>query len=151
MSSDRFVYVTYIRTTADKLWDALLRPEFTRRYWYDCRHESTWEKGAEWRLIAPDGRVTDRGQVLEIDRPRRLVLSWRNELFAAAEGHSSCTFEVEPAGDVVKLTVIHEIDGPKSKLIEAVSGGWPTVLSSLKSLLETGESLEMTRHWPEGL
>jgi Activator of Hsp90 ATPase homolog 1-like protein len=79
------------------------------------------------------------------------TVAYSNELFAAAEGHSRCTFEIEPAGDVVKLTVIHEIDGPKSKLIEAVSDGWPTVLSSLKSPLETGESLEMTRHWPEGV
>jgi uncharacterized protein YndB with AHSA1/START domain len=88
-----------------------------------------------------------------MERPRRLVLSWRNELSAEmrAEGYSRCTFEIEAVGDAVKLTVVHEIDKPKSKLIEGVSGGWPTILSSLKSLLETGESLEMTRHWPKGL
>ena len=153
MADNRFVYVTYIRTTPEKLWDALTKPEFTRAYWYGCHHESKWEKGAEWRLFAPDHRLTDSGEILEIDPPRRLVVSWRNELLAElrAEGYSRCTFEIEATDDSVKLTVIHEIDTPKSKLIEGVSGGWPTILSSLKSLLETGTPLETTRHWPKGL
>ncbi|HEY3180476.1 MAG TPA: SRPBCC family protein [Casimicrobiaceae bacterium] len=153
MANDRFVYVTYIRTTPQKLWDALTKPEFTRAYWYDCHHESRWEKGAEWRLLAPEQRLTDSGEILEIDPPRRLVVSWRNEISAElkAEGYSRCTFEIEAVDDAVKLTVIHEIDKPKSKLIAGVSEGWPSILSSLKSLLETGESLETTRHWPKGM
>ncbi len=95
----------------------------------------------------------DAGEVLEIDPPRRLVLKWRNEFRPElrAEGYSRCTMELEPAGDAVKLTVTHEMDAPGSKFIAAVSGGWPMILSSLKSLIETGESLESTRHWPEGM
>ena len=68
-----------------------------------------------------------------------------------AEGHSRLTYELEPKGDSVKLTLIHEIDRPDSKLIGATSTGWPAILSSLKSLLETGEPLEETRRWPKGI
>jgi uncharacterized protein YndB with AHSA1/START domain len=94
-----------------------------------------------------DGRVADTGEVLEIDPPRRLVLSWRNEFRPElkAEGYSRATFDIAFAGDMVKLTVTHEIDKEGSKFIEAVSGGWPSILSSLKSLLETGKALE---RWP---
>jgi uncharacterized protein YndB with AHSA1/START domain len=101
-------------------------------------------------LRRADGRVADSGEVLEIEPHKRLVLSWRNEFKPElhAEGYSRLTYELEPQGDTVKLTAIHEMDQPDSKLIQAVSGGWPHILSSLKSLLETGESLEGTRRWP---
>jgi uncharacterized protein YndB with AHSA1/START domain len=150
---DRFVYVTYIRTTPEKLWDALIKPEFTRQYWAGTWQESEWTKGASWRIMIPDGRVGDSGKVLEIDPPRLLVLSWRNEFVPEmrAEGYSRATFRLEQQGDVMKLSLTHEIDKKGSKLIEAVSGGWPMILASLKSLLETGESLEATRKWPEGI
>jgi uncharacterized protein YndB with AHSA1/START domain len=86
--------------------------------------------------------VADSGEVVEIDPPRLLVLRWRNEFRPElkAEGHTRCTFEIERESDMVKLTVTHEADHPH-KLIDAVSTGWPRVLSSLKSLLETGEGL----------
>jgi len=102
--------------------------------------------------MLPDGRVGDAGEVLEIDPPRRLVLSWQNQFKPElkAEGLSRATFDLEQQDDMVKLTVVHEIDKPASKLITAVSGGWPLILASLKSLLETGESLEATRKWPAG-
>lgn len=153
MSGSRFVYVTYIRTTPEKLWRALLEPEFTRQYWCETAQESDWKAGGAWRIVIPDGRVADAGQVLEIDAPRKLVISWRNEFKPElkAEGFSKLTYELEAQGDMVKLSVLHEIDIPESKLIEAVSGGWPMILASLKSLLETGESLAATRHWPEGM
>ncbi len=152
MANSRFVYVTYIRTTPEKLWQALLEPEFTRQYWAETWQESEWKLGSAWKIMIPDGRVGDNGEVLEIDPPRRLVLSWRNEFMPElkAEGYSKLTYELEPLGASVKLTVVHEIDRPDSKLIDAVSNGWPHILSSLKSLLETGESLEETRRWPEG-
>jgi uncharacterized protein YndB with AHSA1/START domain len=152
MADSRFVYVTYIRTTPEKLWRALIEPEFTRQYWVETRQESEWKPGSPWRIVVPDGRSTDSGEIIEIEPPRRLVLSWRNELFpeAYAEGHSRLTYELEPKGDTVKLTVIQEIDRPDSKLIGKTSTGWPKILSSLKSLLETGEPLEETRHWPKG-
>jgi uncharacterized protein YndB with AHSA1/START domain len=103
--------------------------------------------------MIPDGRVGDSGEVLEIDRPRRLVLSWRNEFKPElrAEGFSRMTYELEPQGGAVKLTIVHKMDRADSKLIEAVSDGWPGIIASLKSLLETGESLEFTRKWPEGV
>jgi uncharacterized protein YndB with AHSA1/START domain len=153
MSESTFVYVTYIRTTPEKLWRALTEPEFTRQYWAGTWQDSQWKKGASWKLMIPDGRVGDAGEVLEIDPPRWLVLSWRNEFMPdlKAEGFSRATFELEQQDDMVKLTVVHEIDKPSSKFIEAVSGGWPMILASLKSLLETGESLEATRKWPEGM
>jgi uncharacterized protein YndB with AHSA1/START domain len=152
MSESKFVYVTYIRTTSEKLWRALTAPEFTRQYWAGTWQDCTWEKGASWKLMIPDGRIGDSGEVLEIDPPRRLVLSWRNEFRELREeGHSRATFELEPQDDMVKLTIVHEMDKPDSKFIEAVSGGWPLILASLKSLLEAGESLEATRKWPEGM
>lgn len=153
MASSRFIYVTYIRTTPEKLWRALTEPEFTRQYWAGTWQESDWKKGASWRLMIPDGRVGDAGEILEIDPPRRLVVSWRNEFKPElkAEGYSRATFELEQQGDMVKLTLVHEMDKPDSKLIEATSSGWPLILASLKSLLETGESLEATRRWPEGM
>lgn len=86
---------------------------------------------------------------MEIDPPRRLVLKWRNEFRPElrAEGYSRMTYELEKEGKSMKLTVIHEIAKPRSKFLQAVSNGWPHILASLKSLLETGESLEETREW----
>ncbi len=153
MTNDKFLYVIYIRTTPEELWDGLTKPEFTRAYWCECWHDTTWEPGAPWKLMIPDRRVGDSGEVIETAKPRRLVLKWRNEFVPElrAEGYSRCTFELEPAGEMVKLTVKHEIDRPESKFISAVSNGWPTILSSLKSFLETGNALEATKHWPKNL
>jgi uncharacterized protein YndB with AHSA1/START domain len=153
MSESRFVYVTYIRTTPEKLWRALTDPEFTRQYWAECRMESEWTAGAPWRLMIPDGRAGDAGEVLESELYRRLVLSWRNEFVPELknEGYARLSFDLEEVGESVKLTLIQQITRPDSKLIEAMSGGWPHLLSSLKSLLETGESLVETRKWPEGV
>ena len=153
MADSRFVYVTYIRTTPEKLWQALIDPEFTRRFWCETWQDCEWKPGATWRLMTPDGRVADSGEILEIDPQKKLVLSWRNELFPdmRAEGHSRLTYELEAKGEAVKLTLIHEIDKADSKLIDATSSGWPAILSSLKSLLETGEPLDETRRWPEGI
>ncbi|HZL58602.1 MAG TPA: SRPBCC family protein [Stellaceae bacterium] len=148
--STKFLAVTYIRTTPEKLWDALTKPEFTRNYWFGCWQDCDWQVGSSWRLMFEDGRVGDTGKVEEIDPPRRLVLSWRNEFRPElkAEGASRATFELEPVGDAVKLTVTHEIARDGSKLIGAVSNGWPKVLSSLKSLLETGTALPQINSVP---
>jgi len=153
VAKSQFVYVTYIRTTPAKLWQALLDPEFTRQYWSETWQESEWKPGASWRLMIPDGRVADTGEVLEIELERRLVLSWRNEFKPELreEGFSRLTYELEQQGDSVKLSVTHEMDKPDSKFVDAVSNGWPAILASLKSLLETGESLEFTRRWPKGV
>jgi uncharacterized protein YndB with AHSA1/START domain len=151
MAESRFVYVTYIRTTPEKLWRALMDPEFTRKYWCDTRQESEWKPGSAWKIVTPDGTVADSGQVVEIVPHRRIVLTWRNEFVPElrAEGPSRLTYELEQVGSSVKLTVVHEMDKPNSQLIGKVSGGWPHILASLKSLLETGESLPETRNWPK--
>ena len=151
--ASRFLYVTYIRTTPQKLWDALTKPEFTRAYWCETWQECDWQIGSSWRLMIPEGRVGDFGTIVEHDPPRRLVLTWQNEFIPEmkAAGPSRLTYELEPVGDVVKLTLLHESDLDGSKLIEGVSNGWPGLMASLKSLIETGESLAITRKWPEGM
>jgi uncharacterized protein YndB with AHSA1/START domain len=126
MSKPSFVYVTFIRASADQVWSALTSPEYTAKTWFGVRHETEWKAGAPWRLVFPDGRVADSGEIIEIDRPRRLVLKWRNEFKPElkAEGWSRCTIEIEPAGDnAVKLTVTHQLEGDGTKFIAAVSGG----------------------------
>jgi uncharacterized protein YndB with AHSA1/START domain len=142
-----FVYVTYIRTTQEALWDALTKPEFTRAYWWGTWLDSDWQQGSPWRMVLADGRTADAGEVTEVDRPRRLVLRWRNEFRPElkAEGYSRAVFELEPLGESVKLTVTHTIDVDGSKFIAAVSTGWPMILASLKSFLETGEPLQDPR------
>jgi uncharacterized protein YndB with AHSA1/START domain len=153
MAESRFVYVTYIRTTTEKLWRALIDPEFTRQYWVETWQESEWKPGSSWKLMIPDGRVGDSGEILEIEPERRLVIKWRNEFKPELreEGYSRMTCELEKHGESVKLTLIHEMDKPDSKLIAGVSNGWPMLLSSLKTLLETGESLVESRRWPQGM
>jgi uncharacterized protein YndB with AHSA1/START domain len=141
MSEDTssFVYVTYIRTTADALWAALTTPEFTRRYWFGMNLVAEWREGAAWTLSFPDGRVADTGEIVELDPPRRIVLRWRHRLHPepAAEGEARCCIEIAPQEGAMKLTITHTSERPRSKLIEKVSDGWPKVLSNLKSLLET--------------
>jgi uncharacterized protein YndB with AHSA1/START domain len=148
MSKPKFVYVTYIRTTPEKLWAALTDPQTIRKFWFGITAESDFKPGSSWALKFEDGRTADTGEILEAVPPKRLVLKWRNEFKPElkAEGYSRCTMEIETAeyhpdrgGKAVKLTVTHELEGEGTKLIEAVSGGWPKVLSNLKSLLETGE------------
>jgi len=138
-----FLYVTYIRTTPEKLWSALTAPDVMKKYWFGMHQDSDWKPGSPWRLVFGDGRVADTGEILESDPPRRLVIKWRNEFKPElkAEGHSRCTIELEPVGEAVKLTIMHAMEAgrPDSKVIDAVSGGWPKILSNLKSLLETGE------------
>lgn len=138
-----FVYVTYIRTTPERLWSALTDPEFMKEYWFGVRFKTEWKPGAPWEMLHPDGRVTDAGEILEFDPPKRIVLKWRHELRTElkAEGFARCTIEIEPASDAVKLTITHTMDREESKLIQAVSGGWPRILSNLKSLLETGQTV----------
>jgi uncharacterized protein YndB with AHSA1/START domain len=149
MEKSTFVYVTFIRTTAEKLWEKLTLTGVAREFFWATVMESELKVGCAWKQVAPDGTLVDSGEVVEIDAPKRLVLTWRHEMRAEMneEGYSRMTYELEPKGDMVKLTVLHEMDKGQSKFIEAVAGGWPIILSSLKSLLETGESLEETRSW----
>ncbi len=140
MARSTYVYVTYIRTTPERLWSALTDPDFQRRYWFGCHSESAWTVGSPWNLIHPEGHVYDSGEIIEAEPPRRLVIRWRHEFKPElkAEGDTLCTMELEPNGRAVKLSVTHTIDREPSRFIEGVAGGWPKVLSNLKSLLETG-------------
>lgn len=140
MSRSTFVYVTYIRTTPDKLWSALTDAEFIKQYWFGMRCECQWTAGSSWKLVAGDGQIFDAGEIVEVLPPRRLVLRWQhqNKPELAAEGPSQCTIELEPSGTAVKLSITHTIEREPSQFIAAVSGGWPKVISNLKSLLETG-------------
>ena len=139
-SQSRFVYVTYIRATPERLWSALTSPEFARQYWRGAHPEADWKPGGSWKLIFPDGRVGDAGEIVAFEPSKRLSIRWRNEFKPEfkAEGWSLCTMEIERAGEAVKLTVTHSMEREGSKFIAAVSGGWPQILSNLKSLLETG-------------
>ena len=142
MARSTFVYVTYIRTTPEKLWSALTDGDFMRQYWFGMRGESEWTAGSAWKLVASDGQVYDAGEIVEADPPRRLVIRWQNQFKPElkAEGASLCTMEMEVSGSAVKLSITHSIEREPSKFIEAVSGGWPKVISNLKSLLETGSA-----------
>ena len=140
MARSTFVYVTYIRTTPEKLWSALTDVEFIRRYWFGMQCESQWTAGSPWRLISGDGQIMDAGEIVAAEPPRRLVIRWQHQSKPElkAEGDSLCTMELEPSGSAVKLSITHSIEREPSKFILAVSGGWPKVISNLKSLLETG-------------
>jgi uncharacterized protein YndB with AHSA1/START domain len=140
MARSTFVYVTYIRTTPEKLWSALTDAEFMKQYWFGNHCESQWTVGSSWKNVYPDGRITDIGEIIEAEPTRRLVIRWQhqNDPGLKAEGESLCTIEIEPSGTAVKLSITHTIERERSKFIVAVSGGWPKVVSNLKSLLETG-------------
>jgi uncharacterized protein YndB with AHSA1/START domain len=140
MTKPSFVYVTYIRTTPEKLWAALTDPATMKKYWFGAFAETDWKPGSPWTLKFEDGRVADSGTILESEPEKRLVIRWRNEWSEEikAEGWSRCTMTIEPHQGAMKLTIHHELEGEGTKFIAAVSGGWPRILSNLKSLLETG-------------
>jgi uncharacterized protein YndB with AHSA1/START domain len=142
MARSTFVYVTYIRTTPEKLWAALTDAEFSKEYWFGCRSESAWTTGSPWTLTSSSGEVLDAGEIVEAERPRRLVIRWRHEKKPEqkAEGPTLCTMEIEQSGSAVKLSITHTIERETSKFMEAVAGGWPKVISNLKSVLETGSA-----------
>jgi uncharacterized protein YndB with AHSA1/START domain len=143
MARSTFVYVTYIRTTPERLWSALTDAQFMKQYWFGVHGESEWTPGSAWRLVSGDGHTLDAGEIVEADPPRRLVIRWQNQFKPelTAEGHSVCTMELEASGSAVKLAITHSIEREPSKFIEAVSGGWPKIISNLKSLLETGSAV----------
>ena len=141
MARSTFVYVTYIRATPEKLWSALtVDGDFMKQYWFGMLCQSDWMAGSSWKMVSSDGSVTDAGEIVESDRPRRLVIRWQHQKRPElkAEGASLCTIELEPLGQAVKLSIVHTIEREPSQFIDAVSGGWPKIISNLKSLLETG-------------
>jgi uncharacterized protein YndB with AHSA1/START domain len=144
MARSTFVYVTYIRTTPEKLWSALTHDaEFMKQYWFGVHCESQWTAGSSWKMVHLDGSISDAGEIVASDPPRRLVIRWQhqNKPELKAEGESLCTMELEPIGTVVRLSITHAIERELSQFIEAVSGGWPKIVANLKSLLETGSAV----------
>jgi uncharacterized protein YndB with AHSA1/START domain len=141
MSKPEFVYATYIETTPEKLWRALTDGDFTERYWFGHRVSSDWKVGSPYRFAKP-GTNDIEGKVLVSDPPRRLAYSWTSCSPAdKPERPSRVTFDLEPRGKVVKLTVTHDDFDEGSQAFRNISGGWPMVMASLKSLLESGRVL----------
>ncbi len=143
MNKPQLVYVTYISTTPEEIWNALLDAKITAKYW---QHEnvSDWKPGSKWEHRESNKERTLKlvGKVIESSPPRRLVITWADPADAGhQEKHSRVTFEIEPIGDVVRLTVTHDRLEPGSEMLEGITKGWPKVLSSLKSLLEMGRPL----------
>jgi uncharacterized protein YndB with AHSA1/START domain len=140
-----FVYVTYIVSTPEKVFEAITKPEIAQRYW---GHEnvSDWVPGSKWEHVrANDDRTVQVvGKVVEVTPPSRLVITWAGASQEAdPSAYSRVTFEIEPFDKMVKLTVSHDELEVGSGMAKGVSRGWPIVLSSLKSLLETGEGLDV--------
>jgi uncharacterized protein YndB with AHSA1/START domain len=141
MSKPEFVYTTYIETSAEKLWHALTDGDFTERYWFGNRVTSDWVVGSPYRFDR-EGAGTVEGKVLESEPPKRLAYSWDPcSQEAKRERTSRVTFDLEPRGKVVKLTVTHDNLDEGGKTLRDISGGWPMVIASLKSFLETGHAL----------
>jgi uncharacterized protein YndB with AHSA1/START domain/DNA-binding transcriptional ArsR family regulator len=156
MDAGAFVYTTYIKTTPEKLWQGLTEPAFTRRYW-GLEFATDWQAGSTMAWEGQGLKGTDPEQVvLESEPYRRLSYTWHtftpewaaaSEVDAetraaiAAEPRSKVTFEIEPLGDVVRLTVVHDGFAPGSTVREMIQNGWPALVSSLKTLLETGDVL----------
>lgn len=143
MAKAKFVYVTYVRATAGQVWKALLDAEFTRQYW-DCENVSDWKPGSTWEHRRADATrsVLLVGEVVESAPPRRLVWTWAEPAEAANKAkHSRVSFDIEPIEDMVRLTVTHDELEPGSAMLDGITEGWPRVLASLKSLLETGRPL----------
>ena len=152
MTKPSFVYVTYIATTPEKVWQALVDTDVTRQYWIDpsagCArvNVSDWKPGSRWehRRVGNDASTADIvGTVIETTPPRRLVITWARPTEADdASKHSRVGFDIEPYVDgLVRLTVTHEDLERDPQMLAGVSGGWPKVLSNLKTLLETGHAL----------
>jgi uncharacterized protein YndB with AHSA1/START domain len=144
MRKPEFIYVTYIETTAEKLWEALTSSEFSKRYWFNTELKTDWKIGSPFALVM-DGTTTDVGEVLEFDRPRRLSYTFHHVLSEEArnERPTKVVFKLEPYGKLVKLTLTHEDFEDGSKLLNGISKGWPAILASLKTLLETGTALSI--------
>jgi len=138
-----FVAAVYIRATPEAIWRAITETDFTLRYYYGSAIESTFERGAPYRMTI-DGDLQIEGEIVEADPPRRLVQTFRGvwDEGMAADAPTRVTWEIEEAGPgVCKLTLIHDGLVAGSATLEQVSGGWPFILSGMKSLLETGKGL----------
>ena len=143
----RHVLEVYIRTTREKLWQALTDGSFTDKYYYGTRVQSDWKPGSEYQYLTPDGSAMVNGRVVESDPPNKLVTTfnahWDPRISEVPE--STVTFEIAQLGEACKLTLIHSDLLPGHMLTEGVYRGWQEILSGLKTLLETGSPLIITQ------
>ena len=143
MDKPQFVYVTYISTTPEKLWAALTDGEFTQKYWGGRRIQSDWKVGSVVKHVRKDGEIDWQGEVLKSERPRLLSYTFHMLISEPHRGDrpSRVSFVLQPVGSVVKLTLTHDEFESESVTFETTRHGWPAILSSLKSLLETSAAL----------
>jgi len=141
MEKPKLVYTTFIRSTPKKTWDAISNPKFARQYWAGMANVSDWKKGSKWEHLNPEDEVWITGEVVECTPPKRLVLTWADP--DNLKDKSRVTFEIEKVEDSVCLTVTHDQFKAGSTMVGKVSWGWPRVLSSMKSFLETGKGLNV--------
>ena len=154
MKKPDYVYVTYIATTPERAWRALIETDLMREWWLDpvagCArvNVSDWKPGSRWAHTRADGSGTVDivGKVVETTPPRRLVFTWARPADAENDSkHSRVAFDIEPYGDaLIRLTVTHDELASDPDMFNGVSGGWPKVLSNLKTFLETGRGLPQT-------
>jgi uncharacterized protein YndB with AHSA1/START domain/DNA-binding transcriptional ArsR family regulator len=145
MERPSHVFQVYIRTTPEQLWQAITDPDFTERYFHRGRAESAWQAGGPVRYWI-DGELAVEGAIIDADPPRRLVQTWsfRRSPTLRDDPPSRVTWEIESHGDTCKLTLVHDGFPSETATFRSVGSGWPVVLSSLKSLLETGEALTLS-------
>lgn len=143
MSKQKFLYVSYIKTTPDILWKALTSAEFTRKYWLGQSIVCDWKVGSPLKFVKADGVVVNLGKVLIVEKPKILSYTWspQTQKELSAETPSRVTFHLEPDEQIVKLIVTHDGFPANSKVFPQINNGWPVILSNLKSLLETEKPL----------
>jgi uncharacterized protein YndB with AHSA1/START domain len=156
MNIDHFkpatVYTIYIAATPEQVWQALTSAEFSRKYFFGNAVEVDLKIGGAYIVRAPDGALHISGEVLECDRPKKLSITFNVNWPELIEklGPTLVTYEIEPAGDAVRLTMTESHDRPLSDdILSGGREGWPAILSSLKSLLETGEALVVKMQPPQ--
>jgi len=143
-----FVYVTYIAASPERVWEALTQSEMSEKYWFGYRVDASGKAGERMTAVNPAGRLAHDDPIIESDPPRKLVYGWK-PLYRdmPEERPSRVTFLLEPFKGQTRLTVTHDEFDEGSKIFGMISNGWPAVLSSLKSFLETGRGLESS--WGE--
>lgn len=138
MSTPKLVYVTTIRTTPAKLWEALTNPDFIQQYWFGCRNTSTWKEGDPIEGRSPEGELDWKGTILKSIPEREVSFSFDH---LTGEPSSRVTFQIEqPSAEIVQLTITHDEFQEVSAIRDRVSNGWPSIIKGIKTLLETGST-----------
>lgn len=143
-NAPKLVYVSQIRTTPAKLWEALINPDFIRQYWFGCSNTSSWQVGDPIESHDPDGKLSWKGTILKSIPEKEVSFSFDH---LADEPPSTVTFKIELPGEVanlekdqVQLTIIHDDFQEVSPIRDRVKNGWPAIIAGIKALLETGDA-----------